>query len=135
MCDSARGVGEREGFWSHIFSHVRHRKDVWNTDVESVLGAALARLRNERPLTQEDGATGTAFSNAKVTGALQKVGEIRGVSCNITWTPALRASAGSPSMLGFLFFVNKKIGFMLGKGVHVNEGGMCDVPVCEGGDA
>lgn len=93
-CWGARGLSA-----SHLCPHVRPRKDVWTTEIESVLGAALTKLRSDRPLTQEDGATGTAFSNPKITAALQKNGEIRGVTCNITWTPAVRASAdlASPS--------------------------------------
>ena len=49
-------------------------------------------LAMERPCKQEGNAVGTPYGGKKISEALQARGEARNVTCNLTWTPALRMS-------------------------------------------
>ena len=68
-------------------------KDAWPDAVWKHINPIFSDLQGQRPKKQEDGTVGGHYGGSKVCQALSAVGELRNITCNLTWISPLQFSA------------------------------------------
>ena len=67
-------------------------KDAWPDAVWKFISPIFSELQTQRPKKQEDGTVGGHYGGSKVCQVLSSVGELRNITCNLTWIPPLQFS-------------------------------------------